>query len=128
MIPVLHPELPQFLSPGRLAGWRFLRLLLKARGNHNEHPRLIEEKNPEDAVEIFDPQLEYLIPQLLHELSCIRLPWMRRRSINASIRAAALSSSESTNSRAGVRPLGNSTYSTVNSAPKPPRRNNRNLV
>src|SRR5213080_15022 len=40
---------------------------------------------------------------------------MRRRSINASMRAAALSSSESTNSRAGNRPLGNSTYSMVNS-------------
>src|SRR5437879_9686070 len=34
---------------------------------------------------------------------------------NASMRAAALSSSESTNSRAGNRPLGNSTYSMVNS-------------
>src|ERR1700730_8734013 len=40
---------------------------------------------------------------------------MRRRSMNASIRAAALSSSESTNSRAGTRPFGRSTYSIVNS-------------
>src|SRR6267154_3593143 len=40
---------------------------------------------------------------------------MRRRSMKASIRAAALSSSESTNSRAGIRPFGNSTYAIVNS-------------
>src|SRR5712691_9016167 len=46
---------------------------------------------------------------------CIRLPYMRKRSINASMRAAALSSSESTKSRAGTRPLGSSTYSIVNS-------------
>src|SRR5579864_1996052 len=38
---------------------------------------------------------------------------MCKRSMNASIRAAALSSSESTNSRAGALPLGNSTYSIV---------------
>src|SRR5271168_3283706 len=40
---------------------------------------------------------------------------MRRRSINASMRAAALLSSESTKSRAGTRPLGSTTYSIVNS-------------
>lgn len=40
---------------------------------------------------------------------------MRRRSIKASIRAAALSSSESTNSRAGILPFGSSTYSIVKS-------------
>src|SRR6266436_2795236 len=40
---------------------------------------------------------------------------MRKRSMNASIRAAALSSRESTNSRAGTRPLDSPTYSIVNS-------------
>ncbi|GEM_PF-2149257 len=40
---------------------------------------------------------------------------MRRRSIKASILAAAFSSSESKNSRAGSRPFGNSTYSILNS-------------
>src|SRR5205814_8232108 len=40
---------------------------------------------------------------------------MHKRSTNASIRAAALSSRESTNSRAGTRSLGSSTYSIVNS-------------
>jgi hypothetical protein len=69
MISVFHPEFPQLLSSGYLAGWRLLRLLLKSRGDYNHHSRLVEEKNPEDAIEFFDPQLEYFMPQLFHELS-----------------------------------------------------------
>ncbi|MFZ3201591.1 MAG: hypothetical protein WA175_10625 [Candidatus Acidiferrales bacterium] len=64
---------------------------------------------------MFDPWLEYVARKLLYEFALHPVPIDAQALDKRVYPGAGFSSSESTNSRAGARPFGNSTYSIVNS-------------